>query len=169
MAVFLPYLQELIKEFYSVCFQFPRIHQLLLVFPPVSHAALFWDELRWPTLIGLHEIHNLTPVGSPFLILGHTSEIIIIFWPAPGYKHIRAKIPQSFHQSYDLFALHTHFLSSKIPSTSCGTNGPSLHSNTTLPDSKLSSLCHTPLGISTPYSPSSWDSTTLSITEPSSL
>ena len=37
----------------------------------------------------------------------------------------------------------------RIPSTSCGTNGPCLHSKMTL-DSRASSLCHTFLGMSMP-------------------
>ena len=40
-------------------------------------------------------------------------------------------------------------LISKIPSTSCSTNGPSLHSKSTL-GSKHSTPCHTFLGMSTP-------------------
>ena len=43
-----------------------------------------------------------------------------------------------------------YLLTIRIPSSSCGTNGPSLHSKITLPGSKDSSLCHTFLGISTP-------------------
>ena len=46
------------------------------------------------------------------------------------------------------------FFISKIPSTSCSTKGPSLHSRSTL-GSRHSSPCQTFLGISTPYLPSS--------------
>lgn len=56
-----------------------------------------------------------------------------------------------------------------MPSISCGTNGPSLHSKMTETDSMDSSLCQTFLGISTPYTPSSWLKTILSMTLPSSL
>lgn len=45
---------------------------------------------------------------------------------------------------------HSSLFTSSIPSSSCGTNGPSLHSKKQLPDSSDSTLCHTPLGISTP-------------------
>ena len=76
-----------------------------------------------------------------------------------------------------------YLLTDRIPSTSCSTrstsgrsfelasleNGPSLHSNMQLPGSIASSLCHTPLGIFTPYRPSSAHSITSSIIVPSPL
>ena len=71
------------------------------------------------------------------------------------------ELNSTFHSSFFTF----HFFNSKIPSSSCGTNGPSLHSKMTLPDSSDSNLCHTPFGMFTPYTPSSAHSTTLPITE----
>ena len=78
-------------------------------------------------------------------------------------KHIRAELPYSFHVLLHFFG------SSSIPSSSCGTNGPSLLSKITELGSIASSVCHTPLGIFTPYRPSSGQSITLSIMLPSSL
>ena len=95
------------QQFHPILYQLPRIHKFLLVFPPVSHAALFRHERRWPTLIRIHEIHNLTPFCSPFLILRHTSKIIIIFWPSLRHKTKKSKKTRPSHHSYDF---HTLFL-----------------------------------------------------------
>ena len=65
--------------------------------------------------------------------------------------------------------LHPFFSTFSIPSTSCSTNGPSLHSNITLFASIASIVCQTPFGIFMPYRPFSAHSTTSSIIEPSSL
>ena len=71
------------------------------------------------------------------------------------HKHIPTKLPNPLQYILDRF--HNSVAqcfrdsgSSSIPSTSCGTKGPSLHSKNTLPDSRDSTLCHTFLGMSTP-------------------
>ena len=74
------------------------------------------------------------------------------------------------HQPYPFSnLLHLFFSTFSIPSTSCSTNGPSLHSNMQLSASIASIVCHTPFGIFTPYRPSSAHSITSSIIDPSSL
>jgi len=91
-----------------------------------------------------------------------------------GHKYEPTKLPNPFQYILERFhsSVAQHFRdsdTSSTPSTSCSTNGPSLHSNTTLPLSRLSSLCQTPLGMSTPKRPSSAQRTTSSMIEPSSL
>lgn len=101
----------------------------------------------------------------------HLRSSLIIYYKTPAPKpspprpkQITAKPPNTFQNRF-------HFFTgiSSMPSSSCGTNGPSLHSKMTETDSMDSSLCQTFLGISTPYTPSSWLKTTLSMTFPSSL
>jgi len=72
-------------------------------------------------------------------------------------------------QGWQGWQLHYFFSTFSIPSTSCSTKGPSLHSKMTLSGSSGSIVCHTPFGMFTPYRPSSLHSTTSSIIEPSSL
>ena len=80
------------------------------------------------------------------------------------HKEVQAKCPYPFNN-----LLHYFFSTFSIPSTSCSTKGPSLHSKMTLFGSSGSIVCHTPFGMFTPYRPSSLHSTTSSIIEPSSL
>lgn len=72
-------------------------------------------------------------------------------------------------QGWQGWQLHYFFSTFSIPSTSCSTKGPSLHSKMTLFGSSGSIVCHTPFGMFTPYRPFSEHSTTSSIIEPSSL
>ncbi len=77
------------------------------------------------------------------------------------HKHIPTKLPNPFQYYLDRFHdsvaqdfRNSSAYSASIPSSSCGTNGPSLHSKKQLPDAKDSTLYHTPLGTFTPNTPS---------------
>ena len=152
-------LQHLLKQLNSIFFQLPRIHQLLLVLPPVSHASFFIHELRWSSMVFFHEVHNLFPLYQPPFVLRHTSTVIIILWPALRPEHIGTKLPNGLqHFSYTQYAgpsfffrhsLHFHYSITyrRISSSPNGSYGPSLHSNSTVPDSKARTVCHCPAGM----------------------
>ena len=73
--------------------------------------------------------------------------LILSMRPAPPRpKEVAAELPNSIHYTLKV----NHFATFRIPSASCGTNGPSLHSKITLSGTSDSRLCHTPLGMSTP-------------------
>ena len=130
----------------------------------MNHQPFFRVVFGRIPVVGFNESLHLIISCQPTRLLIHTLFLIFIR-PQSSLrdKDISTELPNSFQVFLHFFG------SSKIPSSSCGTNGPSLHSKKQLPVSNDSTLCHTPLGIFTPYFPSSGQRTTSSKIDPSSL
>ena len=71
VSIPLPRLQQLLEHLNPLRPELPRIHQLLLMLPPVPHPALGIYKLRWAPLISVHKVHNLFPLNVPAFVLGH--------------------------------------------------------------------------------------------------
>ena len=92
-----------------------------------------------------------TKLSKPLFLLKiiALADITITFVITATYLSIN--LGSSWWRLYINNNLFNHFFSTfSIPSTSCFTKGPSLHSKMTEFSSMHSSLCHTPLGMFTP-------------------
>ena len=71
-TILLPQLQQRLKHLQSFRFQFPGIHQLLIVLPLRAHIAFLRDELGGFAVVGFQKVYGVLPFGKPEFVLGHT-------------------------------------------------------------------------------------------------
>ena len=151
----------------DVHFNFPSaLNSSLIPWVVVSNHFFHWffsssfsdgDIVRWSISASLNfEITSFTKSICCSEIYSHIYYFLIPIVrsaasPPLRNESIRAKLPNSLKILHSqLLSLIYYLLTMRTPSSSCGTNGPSLHSKKTELDSKHSTLCHTFLGISTP-------------------
>ena len=71
MLIPFPNHQKLFEHRHPHRLQFPSVHQLLIVLPPIAHVALLRNKLGGFAVISFEEVDGILPSGEPKFVLSH--------------------------------------------------------------------------------------------------